>query len=188
MLAVKFSLFFLCLQVLAIPVADESICHGESDILSEKLIGKDRNVKMTTLACSGDIHSRNSVEARQNTSIPLNVCGAECNTNCFIPAGGGPDPNECHVIADALRYESQNSGAIFSIPNGNATTNPIVMQFRSCKTFFVNQDLGPLTYCRTDWAALIDWLAPTCQATQNAHGGNCVAADQRWFVHSPPSS
>ena len=23
--------------------------------------------------------------------------------NCFAGSGGGPDPNECHVIADALR-------------------------------------------------------------------------------------
>ncbi len=32
------------------------------------------------------------------------------NTNCFLPAGGGPDPNECHIIADALRFESENTG------------------------------------------------------------------------------
>lgn len=31
-------------------------------------------------------------------------------TNCFTPSGGGPDPNECHVIADALLYDSQNVG------------------------------------------------------------------------------
>lgn len=31
-------------------------------------------------------------------------------TNCFPGAGGGPDPNDCHVIADALRYDSQNIG------------------------------------------------------------------------------
>ena len=33
------------------------------------------------------------------------------NTFCFTPAGGGPDPNECHVITDALLYDSQNVGA-----------------------------------------------------------------------------
>ena len=31
-------------------------------------------------------------------------------------------------------------------------------------------------------AALIDFIAPNCQATQNAHGGICVADDQSWFV------
>ena len=31
-------------------------------------------------------------------------------TTCFTPSGGGPDPNECHVIADALRFDSQNIG------------------------------------------------------------------------------
>ena len=31
-------------------------------------------------------------------------------TNCFTPSGGGPDPNECTIIADALLYDSQNIG------------------------------------------------------------------------------
>ena len=31
-------------------------------------------------------------------------------------------------------------------------------------------------------ADVIDWVAPHCQSTQNAHGGNCVASDQRWFI------
>ncbi|KDR73229.1 hypothetical protein GALMADRAFT_725422 [Galerina marginata CBS 339.88] len=181
------SLFLLQLSAFALPFADESICPGEAEIISETYIGKDHNVKMTTLSCSEKIQPRilGTLVGRQGTTPPpppLNVCGAKCNTNCFLPAGGGPDPNDCHVIADALRYDSQNVGAIFAIPNGNSTTNPVVMQFSSCKTFFVNQDLGPLAYCRTDWAALIDFVAPNCQATQNAHGGNCVAADQRWFV------
>lgn len=182
-----FSTFLYLHQASAIPFASTSICSGEATVVSEGFIGKDHNVKVTTLSCSQDrsfenIGVRHLVKARQTTTPPLNVCGAKCNTNCFLPAGGGPDPNDCHVIADALKFESQNTGAIFTIPNGNSTSNPVVLQFSSCKTFFLNQDLGPLEYCRTDWASLVDTLAFNCQATQNAHGGNCVAADQRWFV------
>ncbi|TFK33735.1 hypothetical protein BDQ12DRAFT_690677 [Crucibulum laeve] len=168
--------------VVAIPLAsDPVICQGELITLSETFIGKNNDVKMEYTSCKGtQVHQKKSAlfEARQANAT--NVCGANCNTNCFTPSGGGPDPNECHVIADALRFASENTGAIFPIPTGaNAT---IVMSYRSCRSFFVNQDLGPLAYCRTDWADLIDFIAPNCQSTQNAHGGNCVATDQRWFV------
>jgi hypothetical protein len=173
------ALLLSCFKVSALPFVDESICSGQAEIIAEEYIGEDHNVKMTTLSCSEQIQPRHILAERQ---APVNVCGAQCNTNCFLPAGGGPDPNDCHVIADALRYDSQNVGALFAIPNGNSTTNPVVMQYISCKTFFVNQDLVPLEYCRTDWASLIDFVAPNCQATQNAHGGNCVAVDQSWFV------
>ena len=30
-------------------------------------------------------------------------------TNCFIPSGGGPNPNDCHVIVDALLFEAQGN-------------------------------------------------------------------------------
>ena len=72
------------------------------------------------------------------------------NTNCFTPSGGGPDPNECHVITDALLYDSQNIGALFTLDPAK-NTSVITMQYRSCKTFMVNQDSGALNYCRTDW-------------------------------------
>ncbi|EAU86049.2 hypothetical protein CC1G_07128 [Coprinopsis cinerea okayama7 len=109
-----------------------------------------------------------------------NVCGANCTTHCFTPSGGAPVPSpaECNVIADALRYESENTGALFRV----ATATNVTMTYRSCKTFFINQDFGGLVYCRTDWAALVDWLATSCQPAQNAHGGLCVANDQRWYV------
>ena len=61
--------------------------------------------------------------------ISKNVCGTPCRfsldfsirflkiyilisgaTNCFNPAGGGPDPNECHVIANALIDDSKTLG------------------------------------------------------------------------------
>lgn len=87
--------------------------------------------------------------------------------NCFVPSGGGPDPNECHVIADALLFDSQNvgtsfdpkvscelcmltsqSGALFTIP---ANASVVTMQFRSCLTFFVNQAGVDEQFCRSAW-------------------------------------
>ncbi|PPQ71216.1 hypothetical protein CVT24_009997 [Panaeolus cyanescens] len=185
-------------QVLSSP-AENGFCDVNNAASRSKSswIGKDKNVEVYTVSCptsrQDDGQELQRLTPRQT---PTNVCGAQCepdprmtmqfdirgisNTNCFTPSGGGPDPNECNVIGDALRYASENTGAIF--PIGLSPNNTIVMQYRTCKTFFLNQDLGPLAYCRTDWAALIDWLAFNCQATQNAHGGNCVAKDQRWFV------
>ncbi|TFK70864.1 hypothetical protein BDN72DRAFT_838395 [Pluteus cervinus] len=163
--------------VFSSPIVENSICAGQSTI-SESFIGKDKNVKVQYISCAAgppDTFQARSVKPRQT-----NVCGKTCNTNCFTPSGGGPDPNECHVIADALRYESQNTGALFQI--GTGTNNTITMTYRSCLSFFVNQDFGPEVYCRTDFADVIDWVAPHCQSAQNAHGGNCVASDQTWYI------
>jgi len=112
----------------------ETICPGQSKILSENYIGKDHNVKMTTLSCAqnASIVEPRRLSERQTTTTPLNVCGAKCNvfevvysiislkrstgnTNCFLPAGGGPDPNDCHVITDALKFEAQNTGMNLSM-------------------------------------------------------------------------
>ncbi|KAI0089796.1 hypothetical protein BDY19DRAFT_86079 [Irpex rosettiformis] len=140
-------------------------------------IGKDKNVHAEVVQCDGiPLTPPSEILPRQ-----VNVCGAQCNTNCFTPSGGGPDPNECHVIADALLYDSQNVGALFTMDPAQ-NTSVITMQYRSCKTFIVDQAGIPLTYCRTDWSAVLDFVAFNCQSQQNAHGGNCVAADQRWFI------
>ena len=107
----------------------ESICQGAAEVVSEEFIGKDKNVQMTTLACPDIEPAHGSLISRQTVPPTVNVCGTNCEpyflpysdhdipfwgqlgtTNCFVPSGGGPDPNECHVIADALRYESQNTG------------------------------------------------------------------------------
>jgi len=143
--------------------------------LTESFIGKDRNVKVVYASCPATTVLPRALESRQT-----NLCTDNCTTNCFVPAGGGPDPNECHVIADALRFESQNTGAIFAV--GLSPNNTVILTYSSCKSFFVNQDLGPVAYCRTNWADTLDNLAFNCQATQNAHGGNCVAVDQRYFI------
>ncbi|TDL22431.1 hypothetical protein BD410DRAFT_803572 [Rickenella mellea] len=163
--------------------AISDVCEG-SKVINQTYIGKDNNVLVEKLSC-GDKDLRAAFSGSTGLSSrqtdPNNVCGAQCNTNCFTPSGGGPNPNDCHVIADALLFDSQNVGAIFQI--GPAVNSSVItMSFRSCKTFMVDQTPNTLSYCRTDWSALVDFIAFNCQSTQNAHGGNCVAADQRWFV------
>ncbi|PFH48159.1 hypothetical protein AMATHDRAFT_76868 [Amanita thiersii Skay4041] len=151
------------------------VCEGET-VLSEEFIGKDKNVKMQRLTCPQRSITGRSLEARQT-----NVCATPCNRNCFSGGvGTGPDPNECHVIADAILFESQNTGALFEI--GTGTNNTIAFFFRSCESFIVNQNLTPIVYCRVNWSQTIDNVAFNCQAQQNAHGGNCVATDQSYFI------
>ncbi|KAF8148079.1 hypothetical protein B0H34DRAFT_274601 [Crassisporium funariophilum] len=184
--------------VAASPFASETLCKGDEVVTSTSYIGAAKNVKLETISCTlneaAAIEDGALLEARQAS----NVCGAACRifcfsdtfepltstyegtTNCFLPAGGGPDPSDCHVIADALKFESQNTGNIFAV--GINANNTVSLSFSSCKTFFLNQAAGELDYCRTDWSAVVDFVAPNCQAAQNAHGGNCVANDGRWFI------
>ncbi|KAJ3837808.1 hypothetical protein F5878DRAFT_642483 [Lentinula raphanica] len=165
----------LALFVAATPTKrDTVICPGE-EILSETYIGEEKNVKFQRITCPAATTVKRALAPRQT-----NVCGNTCNTNCFTPSGGGPNPNDCHVIADALRFDSQNVGALFEI--GTGSNNTIALTYASCESFYVNQDPTTQLYCRTDWAAVIDFVAPNCQATQNAHGGNCVATDQQFFI------
>ncbi|KAH8104002.1 hypothetical protein BXZ70DRAFT_677274 [Cristinia sonorae] len=166
-------------SVISFAIPDEvfSFCQSPT-IVSETLIGEDGNVEVQALQCANTLTpAETGVDKRQN--LPVNVCGATCDTNCFVPSGGGPNPNECHVISDALLFNSQNIGPLFNITTDAAL---IVMQFRSCLSFFVNQAGIDLTYCRTDWASVLDFVAFNCQAPQNAHGGNCVARNQQWFI------
>lgn len=150
------------------------VCQNEK-VLATHFIGKNNEVEAQVLSCSNlpSLTARSVAQKRQT-----NVCGNTCNTNCFTPAGGGPDPNDCQVIADALLYDNQNIGQLFNITVGN----PIFMQYASCETFFVNQASYNETYCRDDWSSIIEWVAFNCQSQQNAHGGNCVASDQTWFI------
>ncbi|KAJ7807444.1 hypothetical protein B0H14DRAFT_2873134 [Mycena olivaceomarginata] len=162
-------------SVALVPRRAEVLCEGEIT-LSEEYIGQDKNVLVQYSTCPEYGSNVNALDTRQIED----VCGNTCTTSCFTPSGGGPNPNDCHIIADALRFQSQNIGALFTI--GTGTNNTVVIQFASCLSFFVNQDTAPIEYCRTDWANLIDFIAPNCQATQNAHGGLCVATNQQWFA------
>ncbi|KIK64049.1 hypothetical protein GYMLUDRAFT_259094 [Collybiopsis luxurians FD-317 M1] len=176
------SSLFLVNATPAIMKRDQEVCPGQSTV-SETYIGANHNVKLTQVHCpENPTPERRALSSRQGngTAPVVDVCGATCNTNCFTPSGGGPNPNDCSVIADAMRYYSQNVNDTFLI--GTGTNNTVVAQYSTCQTFYVNQDPVEQSYCLTDWAAIVDFIAPNCQATQNAHGGNCVAADQQWFI------
>ncbi|KAI0311626.1 hypothetical protein OF83DRAFT_1068480 [Amylostereum chailletii] len=167
--------------VLAQLARAEFVCENPTT-LSTATAGKDGEVQVEYLHCSNADSIRAQSQVLRFEKRQDNVCGAPCATNCFPGAvGTGPDPNQCAVIADALLYDSQNVGALFTMDPANNTTM-ITMQYQSCKTFILNQAGTPLQYCRTAWSELTNYLAQNCQATQNAHGGNCVADDQRWFV------
>ncbi|KAI0040288.1 hypothetical protein FA95DRAFT_1585074 [Auriscalpium vulgare] len=172
---------------LAAALAFSGVAHAtfqcdDKKVLKQTYVGENQDVSVEYVHCSNAIrpvHDRIAVRGLQERQT--DVCGATCATNCFTPSGGGPDPNQCAVIADALLYDSQNIGALFNLDPA-VNTSVITMQYQSCKTFIVNQTNSTLQYCRTDWSSLVNWLATDCQSTQNAHGGNCVASDQRWFV------
>ncbi|KAF9228159.1 hypothetical protein BS17DRAFT_773168 [Gyrodon lividus] len=149
-----------------------SFTCADKQVLSTIYLGANKDVKAEVLSCTSTLAGRDLISKRQT-----DICGAACTTNCFYPAGGGPDPNDCQVIADALLYDSENVGPLFNITTGNS----IFMQYASCESFFVNQVSYNLTYCRSDWSSVIEYLAFNCQSQQNAHGGNCVANDQSWF-------
>lgn len=146
-------------------------CENKA-MMSTSFIGQNSDVRVDTLACS-NIFKKRDLGARQT-----NVCADTCTTNCFAPSGGGPNPYDCQVISDAILYDSQNVGALFNIASGST----IYMQYSTCETFFVNQASYNETYCRTNWANVVEYVAFNCQSTQNAHGGNCVPPDQSWFV------
>ncbi|KAI0641246.1 hypothetical protein C8Q79DRAFT_1014656 [Trametes meyenii] len=165
-------------------------CKDET-VAAETYIGEAKDVKVTYSHCGsvplvnaeGEVVS--SLTKRQD---PVNVCGAPCNTFCFNPSGGGPNEDDCKVIADALLFDSQSIGPLFNITAFNTPTGKITMQYQSCLTYFLNQDSSELEYCRNDWSSLVTWLASDCNAANNAHGGLCVAQDQRWYIqvqHSP---
>ncbi|KAH8091376.1 hypothetical protein BXZ70DRAFT_1041214 [Cristinia sonorae] len=158
-------------------INDELLSFCKSPVLTQQsYIG---DVKVSALQC-GSFLSEFSKRQEETASSSSDVCGGQCTTHCFNPAGGGPDPNHCSVIADALRYDSQDIGEKFEITRASPL---IVLQYKSCQSFFVNQASNTnLTYCRDDWAAVIDWVAWNCQAPQNAHGGLCVAGTQEWFI------
>ncbi|KAF9067852.1 hypothetical protein BDP27DRAFT_1328160 [Rhodocollybia butyracea] len=79
-----------------------------------------------------------------------------------------------------MRFFGQNDNDTFTI--GTGVNNTVMLAYKSCETFYVNQDPVELSYCFHDWADVVDYVAPNCQSTQNAHGGLCVADDRQWFI------
>ncbi|KAH9933942.1 uncharacterized protein BXZ73DRAFT_46012 [Epithele typhae] len=184
---------FALLPVLAAFVASSSAvtvgasgaieCQSET-IVSETFIGKGKDVQMTHSHCET---STSKVEANDVAAVPdapvNNVCSASCNTFCFSPSGGGPNEDDCKVIADAILYDSENESATFNATAAGTASDKITMKYHSCTTYFLTQNAtATLTYCRQDWASLVTWLSSDCNSANNAHGGLCVAADQQWYV------
>ncbi|EKM55987.1 uncharacterized protein PHACADRAFT_209491 [Phanerochaete carnosa HHB-10118-sp] len=175
-----FSSALLLSGVLAVAVPSVPHCQNPR-ALDTTYIGRNNEVLVRQIACDSVPTSQvaRAIEARQST----NACSEPTTTNCFTPAGGGPDPNDCQVIAGAISFNSQGDvlGDTFMLaPSGSAAV--VSMSFQSCESFIVNQLGSNLTYCLTDWASTINNLAFNCQATQNAHGGNAVANDQSFFI------
>ncbi|KAI0032446.1 hypothetical protein K488DRAFT_49945 [Vararia minispora EC-137] len=168
---------------LAVSALGEFVCK-DSKVVQKGTAGQNHEVIVEYVQCSNEDELRSVHEtirfARQAT--PANVCGNTCNTNCFPgQVGTGPNPYDCQIIANALLYDNQNVGSLFTTNPTNGTA-VLTMQYSTCKALFVDQAGVALQYCRSDFSSLVEYLAFNCQAQQNAHGGNCVATDQRWFV------
>ncbi|KAH7908280.1 hypothetical protein BJ138DRAFT_1115979 [Hygrophoropsis aurantiaca] len=159
-------------------LAVEYTCEDKA-VLSTSFVGQNSDVKAETFSCSNSLSEFSALSAASTADDPTDVCGASCTTNCFTPSGGGPNPNDCQIIVDALLYDSQNIGALFTIA---ANTSGVAMTYATCETFIIDQASYDLTYCRDDWSNVVEYVAFNCQSTQNAHGGNCVATDERWFI------
>ncbi|KAJ4469727.1 hypothetical protein C8J55DRAFT_492020 [Lentinula edodes] len=183
------SLFLVKATPTIITKREQIVCPGQVTV-SETFIGANSNVKLAQVYCPENTVP--TLTPRQDNGTAIDVCGNTCSTNCFTPSGGGPDPNDCTVIADAMRFYSQNvKSERIALPLhvkddtfliGTGTNNTVVLTYSTCETFYVNQDPVEQSYCYSDWASIVDYIAPNCQSTQNAHGGNCIADDQQWFI------
>lgn len=160
-----------------------SECANEQ-VVDTAFIGANKDVKITLSHCANEplVNAHGEAVPHLAKRQSNNVCGNACNTFCWASPTGGPTVSDCTVIADALLYESQNTGVFFNATAFGTSTNKITMTYNTCQTYFLNQDTSSITYCRTEWSKLVNWLASDCGPTNNAHGGLCVAADQRWYV------
>lgn len=79
-------------------------------ILGKTFIGPNKDVVAEYYSCvTGASLLEASATLATHENGPTNVCGLECPTQCFN-GSGGPNPNDCQVIADALMYDNQNIG------------------------------------------------------------------------------
>jgi len=167
-----------------IPSNVKDVCDSAA-IASEQYFGDNDEVKMTSFSCAngltGDAGSGNSTEGDSGSmQVPTNVCGTQCNVNCFGPSwqGGGPDPNDCQKIANTMANYPQNELLI--------TQSVPIAQFQvgSCYTMFVNKVSKDLQYCYKDWANHLHDVAFNCQAPNNAHGGRCDAQSNNYYIEA----
>lgn len=103
----------------------------------------------------------------------VSKCGAPCSSSCYQGLGG-PNPNDCQHIANSLY--SQNPQLFVLNPN-----NFVLLSYQSCGTGIQNQiaasSIGcpqTMIYDYTDWGAVAQYLAWSCQAAQYARGGRCT--------------
>lgn len=151
-----------------------SACVGKQK-LGQTFIGQNKDVSV-------EYYSRVTNSALLITPEKTNVCGLACTTNCYA-GSGGPDPNHCQVIVDALLYESQNTGNKITVSAaGPGLTNSLTMTYATCNSTLVNQLATDIIYCRTDWARVTGYVGTNCQSTQKAKGGICVETQKKFFV------
>jgi len=180
---VSTALLLPCALAAAVPAAEH--CQNYR-VIDTAYIGRDQDVLVQYTTCENVAApaTPRAIKARQ-----ANECGASLLfTTCFTDTGvAGPDPNDCHVIADALLYDSQDIGNMFTVDPAQNTT-AVTMTYLTCKTSFELDTEDPhipfsaQTYCRTDWASLLNNLAVSCSAAQNANGGLAVGSNQEWSV------
>ncbi|KAF7986961.1 hypothetical protein HWV62_5 [Athelia sp. TMB] len=98
-----------------------TVSCADQETLVTEYIGPQKDVLAEYYSCaSAPTTSGNTTvtpsttTAAKRASLP-NLCGAPCTTTCYTPAGGGPDPNDCQVIVDALLFKGQNAGPLFTI-------------------------------------------------------------------------
>ncbi|TFK97131.1 hypothetical protein BDV98DRAFT_574946 [Pterulicium gracile] len=177
----------LSLSLATTNTVDTSLCTIDTDA-APTYIGVNKDVLVQSASCPPTVAQTPAVaEFRAGTlqARQTNVCGAQCATNCFAGTANGPTAGDCSVIASAILYESQSVGPLFTVgpaPGAPSQPNTLVMSFRNCQTFYLNQSNASQTYCRTAWSDLVNWLNTECSATKGRHGGNCVATNQAWFV------
>ncbi|KIM86519.1 hypothetical protein PILCRDRAFT_306601 [Piloderma croceum F 1598] len=161
---------------------DGSACVAKQ-ILGKTFIGPNKDVIAEYYSCVTSASPPEvSAALATHKNGPTNVCGLACTTHCYN-GSGGPNPNDCQVIADALLYESQNIGNNVEVgAAGPNLTNYLTMIYASCKSTLVNQLATNITYCRNDWAGITGYIGANCQSTQKAKGGICVETKKKFFV------
>jgi len=140
---------------------------------------------------------QNVLQVVKTTALPPNnVCGMKCETECIFSESprdgfgfrhntGMLEVNDCFVIADTIRFFSENDAKTNTILGMSVTGSPpnnVTMVYSTCKSTFLNQGTAPLEYCRTDWAKTIDNMVPFCHGWQRAKSSKCVAEDESWSI------
>ncbi|KZS97295.1 hypothetical protein SISNIDRAFT_493458 [Sistotremastrum niveocremeum HHB9708] len=133
---------------------------SEATILSEKIVdGK----PLVHAACPVTTVEKREPETSL-TKRGYDLCGAPCTTYC-IGGSGGPNPNDCSVIAT----DYHNDGEFTLTAN-----NYLIWTYGSCEiSMYANgQDI---VYCwdYNNLAGVINYVAWNCQSQENAKGGTC---------------